>query len=275
MGNEQSLASQTHSTNAVPEDDSVIVPSSDDPNSNGNKVFLNVYDLSSKLVSYNALFTGHLKFGGAFHVGVEVYGTEWYYTREGIVCNKQAPRQHFVHVYNSSLDMGRTAKTPAEVSDLILQYQRHGWVGENYHDLRNNCCNFSNEFCMHLVGQRIPAWVDRVPKLAVSLGLSHLLVDSGVSQSEHSHSEASQSEPSQSEPSRSEPSHSAADHALAAERPGMSDQGSVIKQKQQPPSCLDPEPSSVIEQQQQQQQLQRSDTNQQRDGGPTGPRLLR
>eukprot|EP00747_Dinoflagellata_sp_TGD_P169810 gnl/TRDRNA2_/TRDRNA2_199767_c0_seq1.p1 gnl/TRDRNA2_/TRDRNA2_199767_c0~~gnl/TRDRNA2_/TRDRNA2_199767_c0_seq1.p1 ORF type:complete len:309 (+),score=38.56 gnl/TRDRNA2_/TRDRNA2_199767_c0_seq1:55-981(+) len=173
MGNERSRAPQ-------PDGVSTLQGQFDRQASNDNQVFLNVYHLSRQLANANEVLGGALKFGGAFHVGVEVYGKEWYYCRDGILANQQAPRKHSIHVYSSSVEMGRTAKTRTEVFELITYYQRTAWRGAKYHDLRYNCCTFADEFCWQLVGQRLPPWVDRVPKLAVACGLDEVLIQTRV-----------------------------------------------------------------------------------------------
>eukprot|EP00747_Dinoflagellata_sp_TGD_P184194 gnl/TRDRNA2_/TRDRNA2_39621_c0_seq1.p1 gnl/TRDRNA2_/TRDRNA2_39621_c0~~gnl/TRDRNA2_/TRDRNA2_39621_c0_seq1.p1 ORF type:complete len:240 (+),score=35.31 gnl/TRDRNA2_/TRDRNA2_39621_c0_seq1:63-722(+) len=197
MGNEGSQALPADSV-ALPGQDDKNRCSSDDRASNDSQVFLNVYDLSGQLVGANEVLAGRLKFGGAFHVGVEVYGTEWYYCPDGIHYNQQAPRKHYMHIYNSTIEMGRTAMTQDEVCNLITQYRQNAWTGQKYQCLQNNCCSFANEFCWQLVGQTIPAWVDRIPKLAASLGLSDIVMEtSRPSESVNMQPERSQSEPSQ------------------------------------------------------------------------------
>lgn len=61
--------------------------------------------------------------------------------------------------------MGETHFSPEEIANIIRDLER-GWRGEDYDMLSRNCCSFSNTLCEKLVGQHIPAWVDRLAKIA-------------------------------------------------------------------------------------------------------------
>mmetsp|Transcript_57322 Transcript_57322/g.153512 ORF Transcript_57322/g.153512 Transcript_57322/m.153512 type:complete len:254 (-) Transcript_57322:51-812(-) len=131
---------------------------------NDCRVFLNVYDLNEDWVRANRLFRDNLKIGGAFHTGVEVHGQEWSYGQEGV--SSVQPRAHEVHIYRQSIDMGLTGKSPAEVLELIERKVMPYWDGGEYDLLHRNCCSFADFLCRRLVDKRIPAWVNRFPKVA-------------------------------------------------------------------------------------------------------------
>mmetsp|Transcript_34689 Transcript_34689/g.79949 ORF Transcript_34689/g.79949 Transcript_34689/m.79949 type:complete len:271 (-) Transcript_34689:413-1225(-) len=138
-------------------------------------VFLNIYDLNDAWLQSNQLSADILNFGGAFHAGVEVHGKEWSFGQEGISC--QVPRTHEVHVYRTSIPMGRTSQAEAEVERYMeLALGRH-WHGGDYDMLERNCCSFAEVVCMHLVGRALPSWVTRFPRLACSAsrGVNHLV----------------------------------------------------------------------------------------------------
>ena len=50
----------------------------------GAEVFLHVYDLGDGWLTANSVSSDLLNLGGAFHVGVEVYMTEFYFGSEGV-----------------------------------------------------------------------------------------------------------------------------------------------------------------------------------------------
>lgn len=130
----------------------------------GPCVVLNVYDLGEDWIEANDMFSEFLQIGGAFHTGVEVYGYEWTFGCEGVSCGQ--PRSHDVHVYRQSVVIGVTRFQPAEVIRIIREEMLPIFDGNDYHLLRKNCCSFANQFCQRIVGQGIPAWVDRFPKVA-------------------------------------------------------------------------------------------------------------
>lgn len=127
-------------------------------------VYLNVYDLNEDWLQTNNLFHDVLKIGGAFHAGIEVYGREWSFGREGI--SSAEPRTHEVHVYRQTIKMGTTQLGPEEIVRLIQTEAMPLWEGSSYDILRRNCCNFADFLCRYLVQKRIPKWVQRLPKAA-------------------------------------------------------------------------------------------------------------
>jgi len=127
-------------------------------------VYLSVYDLDEDWLQANHIFRDLLHIGGAFHAGIEVHGREWTYGQEGISCAK--PRYHEVHIYRDSLFMGITRCSELEVKNLIEQELAQDWQGSDYDLLRRNCCSFADVLCRKLVGEGLPAWVSRFPKVA-------------------------------------------------------------------------------------------------------------
>mmetsp|Transcript_56470 Transcript_56470/g.148494 ORF Transcript_56470/g.148494 Transcript_56470/m.148494 type:complete len:272 (-) Transcript_56470:64-879(-) len=130
-------------------------------------VTLHIYNVgtSSQTALVNKLLK---KFGtGAFHCGVEVYGTEWSYSDvtlapgemakgTGIFCCR--PRGCDGHSYCESQPMGSTNMTEGEVLRLLSLLKKE-WPVYAYSTLRKNCCHFSNEFCQRLGVGSIPEWV--------------------------------------------------------------------------------------------------------------------
>mmetsp|Transcript_799 Transcript_799/g.1964 ORF Transcript_799/g.1964 Transcript_799/m.1964 type:complete len:235 (-) Transcript_799:123-827(-) len=138
-------------------------PSEAPSRASGSAVFLNIYHLNGRWEQSNKISGDLLGLGGAFHAGVEVFGSEWTFGYEGIYCHD--PRDHTVHMYHQSIFMGDTACEPEEVADIITEMCKE-WLAEDYKLLSRNCCSFAQAFCQEIVGEDIPSWVDRLPLLA-------------------------------------------------------------------------------------------------------------
>jgi hypothetical protein len=125
------------------------------------RVVLNVYDLGEEWQNMNGVFCDMLKIGGAFHVGLEVFGVEWSFSHDGVVYSQA--RQHEVHVYRKSMTMGYTNYDEDEVLEIVESMARTSWPGSSYNLLGRNCCAFCRELCMNLLGRdKMPAWIDRM-----------------------------------------------------------------------------------------------------------------
>lgn len=120
---------------------------------------LNVYNLNQGLVRANEV-AGAV--GGAFHVGVQVYGSEWTYGVYGLC--REVPRTETAHVYACSIYMGRTQLNVDDFAGLLLGLVK-SWCGADYELFSNNCCSFANVLCEELGVGLLPSWVDRVPRL--------------------------------------------------------------------------------------------------------------
>mmetsp|Transcript_46953 Transcript_46953/g.77971 ORF Transcript_46953/g.77971 Transcript_46953/m.77971 type:complete len:214 (-) Transcript_46953:143-784(-) len=126
-------------------------------------VWLNVYHLNEHWLRSNKVSQQILGLGGAFHAGVEVYGTEYTFGSEGVSMNE--PKKSDFHVFHESIFMGETAFTPMEVSRVIGELSCT-WFGEDYDILDHNCCHFASDLCHDLVGAPLPNWVCNFSRLA-------------------------------------------------------------------------------------------------------------
>jgi len=109
-----------------------------------------------------------IKFGGAFHVGVEVGGLEWSYgfssreSQSGVAC--KLPKCDQRHVFRQTLHLGVTRLSADQVSailrDLIDEYP-----GCNYDLLQLNCCHFAEDFAHRLGVGPIPGWLCRLARV--------------------------------------------------------------------------------------------------------------
>lgn len=141
----------------------------------GTEVLLNIYDVThdSTIQKINGFFANSmapLKFGGLFHVGIEILNVEWAYgwskCGTGVTCGQ--PRSELQHRYRETVPLSKTKLSLREVDEilgaLILQYR-----GRDYHMIERNCCHFAEEFCKRLGVDPPPAWVHRAGQLCDSL----------------------------------------------------------------------------------------------------------
>merc|ERR1712113_328730 len=103
----------------------------------------------------------HVAIGGAFHVGIEVFGSEWSYGCRGV--KAEMPRRADGHVYNSSISLGRTQVSRTVFSDLCQLCVE--WRGSHYHVFSRNCQNFAAALSDRLGTKPLPAWITRFPRL--------------------------------------------------------------------------------------------------------------
>jgi len=140
-------------------------------------VRIHIYDVSHEdtIIQINQVFArkdSPLKFGGAFHVGVEVNDLEWCFgasqsdTKPGIAC--LMPRGHPNHHFRQTVFLGytelRAEDISALISDLIEQYP-----GRDYDLLSRNCCHFADDFCCRLGVGHIPNWIHRFADIGTHL----------------------------------------------------------------------------------------------------------
>jgi len=130
------------------------------PAYDGEPVWLHIYDVSKGSVQWvNSLIRPVGT--GAFHAGVEVFGLEWSfgYAAEGRTgVYSCQPRGNSQHEYRESVLMGGTCHSGAQVHELIGRLSAE-WVGNGYHLLTRNCCNFSDALCTALDVGPVPEWV--------------------------------------------------------------------------------------------------------------------
>lgn len=108
--------------------------------------------------------------GGAFHVGVEVFGQEWSYglAQSGTGVSAVEPREHPSHRFRGSLILGHTPLSQQEVSHVLSELAR-SWQGNAYHVVHRNCCAFAQEFCQKLGSAPVPHWVGSLGRTVASV----------------------------------------------------------------------------------------------------------
>jgi hypothetical protein len=141
------------------------------PQEDGSPVLLHVYDVSEHAYVQwvNVMFAHRwspLKFGGFFHVGVEVYGVEWTFgyctTGAGVALNE--PRKHPGHHFRETLPVGRTTLSRKDVETLMATLAGE-YPGMSYSLLRKNCCHFAEDLIGRMGLGPIPAWVHRLASI--------------------------------------------------------------------------------------------------------------
>lgn len=122
------------------------------------QVLVNVYDL------LEANKYGYDLGIGAFHSGVELWGSEYSfghheYDSTGVF--ESVPQQCANAVFREQIQMGEIEITRAQVED-ILDRLRDKYRGNTYHPLQRNCNHFSDELCQALLAKPLPAFVNRL-----------------------------------------------------------------------------------------------------------------
>eukprot|EP00927_Polykrikos_kofoidii_P078123 TRINITY_DN74991_c0_g1_i1.p1 TRINITY_DN74991_c0_g1~~TRINITY_DN74991_c0_g1_i1.p1 ORF type:complete len:647 (-),score=78.72 TRINITY_DN74991_c0_g1_i1:114-2027(-) len=104
--------------------------------------------------------------GGAYHVGVAVYGLEWSfgYADEGTGVSPCHVGTSGLGTFKESVPLGRTPWTPEEVLHIIANL-RNAWLGVDYELLTRNCAHFGVELVRQLHVQDAPKWVSSLAKV--------------------------------------------------------------------------------------------------------------
>ncbi|CAK4093610.1 unnamed protein product [Aphanomyces euteiches] len=117
-------------------------------------VTLNVYDI----VESNAYtYAWGL---GAFHSGIVIGGVEFSFAGGAGIFSSE-PKQAQGAIFRESIEMGEFEGTYQDAK-RIIDDMRSEFQGDHYNLLTRNCNTFSNEACIRLVGQPIPAFVNRI-----------------------------------------------------------------------------------------------------------------
>lgn len=132
------------------------------------EVALSVYELTGTSgINY---LTSSAGLGGAYHVGVEVYGLEWSFGGRdfGSGLDVVYIGQSSLGYFHSRLPLGRTRKSPQQVLDILDEYRRT-WHGDTYHLLARNCGTFSVEFTKRLGFNNQPEWINSLAATGAGL----------------------------------------------------------------------------------------------------------
>lgn len=136
----------------------------------GEQVVLHVYDLTSGPVPTANKITSVIGLG-AFHGGIEVYGSEFYFTFDAgvVTCT---PGGNTAHVYKEAVPLGVTSLSRREVKAVIKDMRRNdGWISDNYDLLNRNCLHFAADFATRLGIRKsaFPKYLNRLAGIGSSL----------------------------------------------------------------------------------------------------------
>ncbi|CAE7749512.1 unnamed protein product [Symbiodinium sp. CCMP2456] len=139
-------------------------------------VYANVYDVtrSNDVKLFKAVFAhcwAPVKFGGIFHVGVQVGSTEWAFgkmlssTKPGVF--GIPPRQDTLHSYRKTIFVGYTNLSQREYNAMIRDIVEDD-PGTSYDVLQRNCIHFAEDFCHRLKLKALPEWISRFARYGSS-----------------------------------------------------------------------------------------------------------
>lgn len=134
-------------------------------------VFLNVYDVThyAGVQWVNALFANQfspVKFGGIFHVGVQIGMKEWSYgyKPQGTGVFWTPPLYQAAHHFRETIHMEASKLSPKAIERLIEELEAE-WTGRSYNVFQRNCCHFADALCQRLGAGSIPQWTYRLADL--------------------------------------------------------------------------------------------------------------
>lgn len=138
----------------------------------GEKVVLNVYDLSQGLArQLSSTFLGKA-IEGIWHTGVVVYGKEYFF---GGGIQDQPAGQTPYGKPCKVVELGVT-HIPVEMFEEYLKEISPRYRAETYSLLYHNCNNFSSEVAQFLVGCNIPDFILRLPEEVTSSPMGALIL---------------------------------------------------------------------------------------------------
>ncbi|KYQ99901.1 hypothetical protein DLAC_03866 [Tieghemostelium lacteum] len=130
-------------------------------NKRKENVYINVYDLHP-INNYTYLIGL-----GAYHSGVEVYGTEYSFgghefSFSGVF--EIEPKTVTGANLRESILIGETTLTNKQVQNLVDKIADE-FAGNSYHPLQKNCNSFTKEFIKRLLNKEIPSYINRLAQI--------------------------------------------------------------------------------------------------------------
>ncbi|XP_057964000.1 uncharacterized protein LOC131155093 [Malania oleifera] len=138
----------------------------------GDKVKLNVYDLSQGMARQLSMTFLGKAIEGIWHTGIVVYGNEYYFGG-GIQHDTVGGTPYGTPI--RVVDLGVT-HVPKDVFEMYLQEISPRYTAGTYSLLSHNCNNFSNEVAQFLVGATIPDYILQLPNEVMSSPMGALLL---------------------------------------------------------------------------------------------------
>eukprot|EP01031_Cornospumella_fuschlensis_P030552 gene30552-36923_t len=132
------------------------------------QVYLNIYDIHASNSLLGALG------GGFYHTGVEIDGYEYSFSPSGV--SRTSPRLDSFGQLKEHLLMGIYIGRPGEVRQIIADLGRTQFSPGLYNVTALNCNHFSDSLVFALLGQHIPAYINRMADIG-----SYILPSSATS----------------------------------------------------------------------------------------------
>lgn len=134
-------------------------------------IFLNIYDVThyAGVQWLNALFANQyspVKFGGIFHIGVQIGQKEWSYgyKADGTGVFWTPPLFQAAHHFRESVRMAPTKFSKRRIASVITELEAE-WTGRSYNVFGRNCCHFADALCQRLDIGRVPEWTCRLANI--------------------------------------------------------------------------------------------------------------
>ena len=141
----------------------------------GEKVELQVYDLSGGMASQLSPMLLGRTIEAIYHTGVLVYGYEYFYGG-GIICVKP---EEITRLYGmkpiKTLTLGFTNKSQMELNGH-LESISNKYTSENYDLLNHNCNHFSDNIVRFLLGDGIPSYILDLPNEVMKTPFGSMLL---------------------------------------------------------------------------------------------------
>ena len=137
-------------------------------------IFLNIYDVThySGIQWLNALFANQyspIKFGGIFHIGVQIGQKEWSYgyKAQGTGVFWTPPLFQAAHHFRETVRMPPTKFSKRKIAAVISELEEE-WTGPSYNVVARNCCHFADALCQRLEIGNVPEWTCRLANIGSS-----------------------------------------------------------------------------------------------------------
>jgi deubiquitinase DESI2 len=118
-------------------------------------VAINIYDISP---SNDSLFPLGL---GFYHSGVVVDGQEYTFSQSGVFSHRPRDLNGSEAKYRETVVIGSFKGSVSDINRVIDDIKRE-FRGPDYHIMNKNCNHFANTFARKLIGQPIPAYINRM-----------------------------------------------------------------------------------------------------------------
>ena len=141
-----------------------------DPEQPDDHVYVTVYEIGGPVTKILS-FTVNKKLALIPHVGVRVYGKEWFYSNRIEYEPNEVMDEMLKAMPRFTLDLGKATKSPQEVESWI-ESVRDNWQPEDYHVFDKNCNHFGVLMAETITETGIPE-----PYRQASLDISEKMLD--------------------------------------------------------------------------------------------------